>query len=333
MKIANEVKIGLLGLIALVTFVIGYNFLKGTGVFSSTKTVNVEYDNVQGLLVGGYVQINGLKVGSIKDIHFSKKNKGKIVVEMLVDKTISIPSDTKAIITSLDIMGTKAIDLAIGNSTTQLQNNEYLLSETKIGLIDELKGQVSPAITNIDKTVQSLDGVITNVESTLANTLDATAQNNIKKSIAEARASMEQISALTKELNNQKAKIGLMLSEANTFTANLNKNNPNLNGIINDAKQTTARLKDVEFERTVRELNVTISNLNTTLDKLNNGTGSMAMLMNDKKLYQNLTNTMETVNNLLYDINARPQRYVNLSLFGRKIKETSPPPPAPNSLK
>ena len=62
MKIANEVKIGLLGLIALVTFVIGYNFLKGTGVFSSTKTVNVEYDNVQGLLVGAYVQINGLKV-------------------------------------------------------------------------------------------------------------------------------------------------------------------------------------------------------------------------------------------------------------------------------
>ena len=92
-------------------------------------------------------------------------------------------------------------------------------------------------------------------------------------------------------------------------------------------------MKDVEFGRTVRELNVTIANLNTTLVKLNNGTGSMAMLMNDKKLYQNMSNTMETINNLLYDINARPQRYVNLSLFGRKIKDTSPPPPAPNSLK
>ncbi len=333
MKIANEVKIGLLGLIALVTFVIGYNFLKGSGVFSSTKTVNVEYDNVQGLLVGGYVQINGLKVGSIKNIHFSEKNKGKIVVEMLVDKNISIPNNSKAIITSLDIMGTKAIDLAIGNSTTQLLNNEYLQSETKIGMFDELKGQVSPAITNIDKTVQTLDGVISNVENTLSNTLDLTSQNNIKKSIAEARASMEQITAMTKELNNQKAKIGLMLNEANTFTANLNKNNPNLNGIISDAKQTTSRLKDVEFEKTIRELNATITSLNTTLDKLNNGTGSMAMLMNDKKLYQNMSNTMETVNNLLYDINARPQRYVNLSLFGRKIKETTPPPPAPNSLK
>ena len=104
MKIANEVKIGLLGLIALVTFVIGYNFLKGTGVFSSTKTVNVEYDNVQGLLVGAYVQINGLKVGSIKDIYFSEKNKGKIVVEMLVDKNISIPNDTKAIINNSTVV-------------------------------------------------------------------------------------------------------------------------------------------------------------------------------------------------------------------------------------
>jgi phospholipid/cholesterol/gamma-HCH transport system substrate-binding protein len=74
-----------------------------------------------------------------------------------------------------------------------------------------------------------------------------------------------------------------------------------------------------------------LGDLQTTINKVNNGNGSLAMLMNDDKLYKNLKNTLSTANNLLYDINARPSRYINVNIFGKKQKNECPPLPAPNA--
>ena len=94
-NISKEVKIGLLGLVAIVMFVFGYNYLKGTGVFSSTKIITSEYDNVQGLTPASYVQIQGFNVGAVKAIYLSKVHPGKVEVEMTIDKNLSIPIDSK----------------------------------------------------------------------------------------------------------------------------------------------------------------------------------------------------------------------------------------------
>ena len=56
-KISKEIKIALLGISAILLFVFGYNYLKGTGVFSSSRVVYAEYDNVQGLTPASYVQL------------------------------------------------------------------------------------------------------------------------------------------------------------------------------------------------------------------------------------------------------------------------------------
>jgi hypothetical protein len=39
---------------------------------------------------------------------------------------------------------------------------------------------------------------------------------------------------------------------------------------------------------------------------------------------------LATANNLLYDINARPSRYIHVSVFGKKNKNEAPSQPAPN---
>jgi phospholipid/cholesterol/gamma-HCH transport system substrate-binding protein len=94
---------------------------------------------------------------------------------------------------------------------------------------------------------------------------------------------------------------------------------------------TTANLKKVDFDATMDELKTTMNELQKTLGKINNGTGSMALLMNDDKLYKNLKNTLATANNLLADVNARPSRYINVAIFGKKNKNDCPPQPAPNA--
>ena len=49
MKISNETKVGALTVIAIVMLILGYNYLKGNELFSSTNTYYAIYDNIDGL--------------------------------------------------------------------------------------------------------------------------------------------------------------------------------------------------------------------------------------------------------------------------------------------
>lgn len=62
--------------------------------------------------------------------------------------------------------------------------------------------------------------------------------------------------------------------------------------------------------------------LNTILDKVNTNNGSLGLLMNDRSLYNNLTNTVRSANILIDDLKTHPKRYVNISVFGKKDKST-----------
>jgi phospholipid/cholesterol/gamma-HCH transport system substrate-binding protein len=64
------------------------------------------------------------------------------------------------------------------------------------------------------------------------------------------------------------------------------------------------------------------------MDKINNGTGTIGMLINDKKLYEGLTESSVNLNALLLDLQQHPKRY--FSVFGHdKTKKTKTPPPPP----
>lgn len=326
-NLSKEVKIGMLGIAAIVMFVVGYNYLKGSGVFSSTKIIRSEYYNVQGLTPASYVQIQGFTVGAVKTISLSKAHPGKILVEMTVNKDINIPIDSKVKIVALDLLGGKAVSIVMGQSTTMAKDNELLAGEIELGTIEALGTSISPAIENANKILKTLDTTVHSIN----NILDVSTQNNLKYAIANLSSTITELNQFSNELNAQRHKISGTLNNLNTFSTNLNSNNTRINKIISNADVTTDNLSRVNFEQTVNELKKTLGSLNTTINKLNTGDGSLALLMNDDKLYKNLKNTLSTANNLLYDINARPSRYINVNIFGKKQKNECPPMPAPNA--
>lgn len=327
MKITKEVKLAVLGLVAMAIMFLGYNYLKGTGFFSSTISVRVEYDNVQGLTPANYVQLKGFTIGSVKEISLSKEHPGKVLVELLVDKKLQIPVDTKAKIVSLDIMGTKAISLILGQSKDLIKDNQQLSGDMELGAIESLSASALPAMENARMAIHTIDNTVQNVNSLID---DATKQH-LKSTMANLDKSMKDLTEFTNELNAQKGKISSLLSNLNKFSDNLNNNNVTINNVLKNTETTTANLSKLELQSSVNEIKATLENLQTTLDKLNDGNGSLALLMNDDKLYKNLKNTLATTNNLLYDFSAHPSKYIHVNIIGRKPKKEAPPATAPNA--
>lgn len=326
-NISKEIKIALLGICAILLFVFGYKYLKGSGVFSSTKIVMAEYDNVQGLTPASYVQLKGFTVGTVKTIQLSVEHPGKVLVIMSVDKKLMIPADSKASIVSLDLLGTKAVNLVLGTSAKSIEENQLIQGDITAGTIESLGASATPAIDSAKITIASLNKTIQSINTIL----DVNTQNNLKSTLSDMSKTMKDFSEFANQLNTQSAKIASLIGSLNSFAGNLDKNGATITHVLNNVEATTANLKKVDFDATMDELKTTMNELQKTLAKINNGTGSMALLMNDDKLYKNLKNTLATANNLLADVNARPSRYINVAIFGKKNKNDCPPQPAPNA--
>ena len=70
-----------LGGIAL--FIYGFSFLKGSSLFENDKIIYTVYEEVEGLVPGAKVSINGLTVGKITEIDFLS-NSTKILITMSI---------------------------------------------------------------------------------------------------------------------------------------------------------------------------------------------------------------------------------------------------------
>ena len=99
MKITREVKTAFLILGCITVFIVGFNYLKGTSFFDNDKIVHTLYEDVEGLVIGANVTINGLNVGKVKVIDFNE-NYEKIKVTFSIRQDLKF---SKIILTKLNI--------------------------------------------------------------------------------------------------------------------------------------------------------------------------------------------------------------------------------------
>src|SRR5258708_29715872 len=98
------------------------------------------------------------------------------------------------------------------------------------------------------------------------------------------------------------------LNIVNEFTGNLAKNNEHITHTLENVEKTTAGLASSKIPETVETLQSTVNELKGVIGKMNSNNGSLGLLLNDKKLYQNLEGTTPSLNTLLDDFRLHPKR-------------------------
>ena len=308
MKIFNrEVKIALTAIVAIVLVYLLINFMKGINVFKSSNTYYVRFDNIAGLAVSNAVYANGYPVGIVRGIQYDYGNHERVVVAIELDKEMHMPRGTKAeLVTSL--MGGVTMSLMLGpNPTDNLAQGDTISGGLHEGAVEKVEA-LMPTIMDM---LPKLDSIVTNIarlsaDPALAQTLRNTAEitNNLRRTSAKLDAMVgRDLPQMMQNLNKTSRNVERLSN--NLAAINLQETMNEVNASLAEVKQFSANINAMTYD------------LNS---KLNSRDNTFGLLLNDRKLYDNLTRTVSSADSLLINVKAHPKRYVHFSIFGKKDK-------------
>lgn len=299
MKLTKEIKIALVAIVGILVMYFGINFLKGMNLFSTNNAYYMTFDDIQGLGASTPIYADGYKVGTVDGMEYDYKENGPIKVKVDINKDLRIPQGSKAEIVK-DLMGNLQVNLLLANNPRErVEPGGVIPGAVNGGMMDK----AANLIPVVEKMLPKLDSILTSVNALLADPALA--------------ASLHNVETITSNLI-------VSTRELNTLMAGLNKQVPGMvrkaNGVLDNTNRLTANLASLDVQGTLNKVNQTLESAHQFTEKLNSNQGSLGLLMNDTKLYDNLTSTMSHADSLVIDLKAHPKRYVHFSVFGRKDK-------------
>ena len=315
MKLSREFIVGIVFVVAIALFIWGYNYLKGWDVFTKQKSFFGIYNQINGLMKANPVSINGLNVGQVKNLYFEDNHSGRIVVEIVVTSDFPIPVNSIAKIYSSDIMGSKAIEIVLGNSTVIAVAGDTLLTSIEAGLKEEVNRQVQPIKKKAEDLLATIDSAVT----VISEIFNENARRNLAQSFESIKNTLEAIQSASYEIDTlvtvERNRLADILTNIESITRNLDKNKDNINNIISNFSAISDTLAKAEIPKTFNNANIALKNIAEIADKINKGEGTIGLLIHNDSLYYQLEKSAADLNKLLEDIRNNPKKYVRFSLF------------------
>lgn len=320
MKLSREVKVGILVTSGIVMLYIGLNFLKGKNVFSRSRVYYSVFNHVDQLMTSAPVMVNGYKVGMVDQVTFNSSGANEVLVKFLItEDNLSISDNTEAHIVS-DLLGTRTLNLELGNSGILAESGDTLNSFRDKGITDEIKSALLPLKAKIENLAASVDTVLTGLnfvfnkktQSGLVNSFES-----VNTSILRFEHTVSEFDLL---ITNERQKLSRIFTNVESITVNLKDNNEKLSNVFANIDKITDDVAKSNVKQTMEDLQKSMSGLRALVEKTEKGEGSLGKLMVDDSLYTNLNQSSRNLSLLLEDMKANPKRYVHFSVFGKGEK-------------
>lgn len=293
----RELKIGLMGIIALVILFLGIKFLKGANLFSTSQNYYISVKNAKALSKSSTVFADGYNIGTVNDVVYDFEHPGNVVIEINVDRGVKIPVGTVA---KLDeaMLGGCTLNLTMGpNPANCYQPGDTIPGSDEAGLMASISGvmpQVEQVLARVDSLIATLNK--------LAN------DPNLAQILANAEQLTANLDQSSQQLNT------LLKKDIPQMTTTFNKAGEN-------AVILTDKLAAMDIQKTLDKVDETMDNVKGATLKLETQDNNLGLLLNDTSMYQNAVGAMNNASNLLQDIKDHPKRYINITVFGGKNKD------------
>ena len=305
MKNKNEIKTGILVVIGIGLFIFGFSYLKSNDIFVSDRTFYAVYEDVEGVVNGTPVTVNGFPVGNIQDISFFKNN--SLLVKFRVENDIKFSINSIAQIYETGLIGGKALAIVPANDNSRVAvYNDTLSSSVAPGLTELVNDKLTPLQENIESMIVNANKVLDKVNSIF----DDPTRANLRTSVSD----------FSETIRDLKETSVMIKSVMKSNKLSIDQTISNVLDISKDLSEISKTINQSELSTTMKNFKNSSEGLSRVLNNINDGNGTISKLIDNDSLFQNLNDASKSIDLLIEDIRLNPKRYIHFSVFGKKNK-------------
>ncbi|PST81563.1 MCE family protein [Pedobacter yulinensis] len=283
----RKITVGLFIFLGLVIFVVGV-FTLGTQkkAFVKSFTVDVVFNDIQGLKAGNNVWFSGVKIGTIKKIRFFGTSQVQVFLSIEEEAHRYIHKDAKASISSDGLIGNKIIVLTGGSLKFPfVEDGDRLQVNTTLSTDDVMK--------TLQVNNKNLVEITTDFKTLSRGLVEG-------KGAAGALLTDEQIAndfrTMVSNLQKTSGAVNAMANQLGAFSRKVNTPNGLADKLFTDTAVFAKLNASVdELQKTARSASAITANLDKASGKLNQTDNAAGMLLNDAKTAEQVRSIMQNL--------------------------------------
>jgi phospholipid/cholesterol/gamma-HCH transport system substrate-binding protein len=294
----QEIRVGVVTMIAAVVLVGGIIWGKGSGLGVDNRSVSMLFANAAGVDVGAPITLRGVRKGAVTALEVRPDG---VRITALVENSIPLKSDAKAQIQMLEVTGGKKIELVTGTSATPLPAGATIPGE--------VQGDITAMLADVGEITASTKIVVRRVDSTLVMVNDLIGSRSFRNRIDNTLSNLESTSAAARELVvGNRPKIDRMIATFSSLSDDLrdlvNRSRPAIERALTsvDTISADARAALRRLDMVLEHSDTLIAHVDDITRRMKEGDGTVARLLNSKEFADELERTLRSVRDLMEHI-------------------------------
>lgn len=313
----RSVVVGAFILLGVVILVAGVLFLGGQQKrFVKSVQVKAIFDDVSGLKAGDNVWFSGVKIGTVKRIHFYGSSQVEVDLNIEEKSQSYIRKDAGCQIGSDGLIGNKIV-LIIGGTQRVAAVQEGDRLRTLAAFSSE------QLLDTLQTTNRNLLKITTDVKSIVSQVKGG---KGIAGAVLNDQALVGRFQSVVSNLQAAAINANRLSGTLSKFSAKLNTKGTLAHELVNDTA-VFANLKESsrELKRAASSAVSVADNAKRASDKLNSTDNALGVLLNDPSVNKNLKNTVQNLESsskkLDEDLEAAQHNFLLRGFFRRKAKD------------
>jgi|GEM_PF-528739 len=234
----NFIKVGLfISALTAILMIMIVSIGKENSFFESTVEMKAHVDNVKNLKPGSYVELKGIRVGSVHDIEILGEENVEIRFTMLESQLKWIKQDSKVSISTAGLVGDKYLEIYDGTKASNVFNPEKdVLQSENLADMKQIMTKGESIATITERILSRLDQIIYNMDDgkKLIETVNSLskASQNVEKITQELREA--QLGQTVKNVNLSMARLEKASGSIERIMARIESGPGTMNALIYD---------------------------------------------------------------------------------------------------
>ncbi|WP_316860069.1 MlaD family protein [uncultured Cohaesibacter sp.] len=260
-----------IGLFTLILTAIGFGFIYWVAKYDETKPMKeivVQFEgSIAGLIKGGSVLFNGIKVGEVTNLEYDANNPLFVKAKLLVDADIPLKKDSKVELSFQGLTGVGTVEIKGGspNLPDLLDQQEVPTMKASSSAMEDLMKGARQVLARADSVLSKVEKIVDENDDRIGNSIEnieifttslKNNADNVDTFLADASGAAKGLTSLSARLETLSDRAESLLSAVDpqsiktsvanveTFTTRLASASDKFDEVVNDASMAAKGINE-----------------------------------------------------------------------------------------